>query len=363
MILKIFLFWRLGLFLTTYLGSLALPKIANSGLGAFGPNKNFDFWASWAQWDGGHYLKLAKAWYIQSSDFAFFPLFPAVVRILSGLLGENYLLSGLIISNLSFLAFLLVFYRFVQEKFSSKVAYSTVISLIVFPTTFFAVALYSESLFLLFCALTFWFLLRKKFLHASIAASLASLTRGVGVFLILPIFYSYLSSIRFDLRKINVRVLHVSVAFFGFSLYALYLFANFNDPFNFLTAQGFWQRSIIDPASTIFGYAWAMLFRGPRPLNDYFDLALTLLFLSSLILGTKRLPSSLWIFSILTVLLPASTGTLTSMPRYLIASLGVFIILGQLLETNPKLKPVLWSISLVLQVILTSLFINGFWVA
>src|SRR3989344_3647967 len=109
MILKIFLFWRFGLILVTYLGVLAIPLIANQGLGAVGESKSFSYLASWAQWDGGHYYQIAKAGYQTISDSAFFLLYPLLIRILKYLTFGNLIVSGLLISNIASLIFLIIF--------------------------------------------------------------------------------------------------------------------------------------------------------------------------------------------------------------------------------------------------------------
>ena len=362
MILKIFIVWRIGLFLITYLGSQTFPKIANSGIGAIGPNQPFDYWASWAQWDGGHYFSISQRGYQLLGDYAFFPLYPSVVKLLD-FATNNTLLSGLIISNISFLLFLIVFAKVLTLRFNKSVAFSSVITFLLFPTTFFAVSFYSESLFLLLTVLVFLFLKNRNFLLASIAASFASVTRLPGVTLAIAISWAYFANLQFNLGKIKSRSLYICVAFFGFAVYSIFLAANLNDPFAYLSSQSQWQRAVTDPISTIFSYLWAFAHLEHRPINDYFDLLLTTAFLAILILGIRKIPTSWWIFSILVILLPASTGTLTSMPRYLLASLGAFVILGQYFNKSPQVKLTLWTISLALQAILATLFINGYWVA
>lgn len=360
MILKIFLFWRFGLFVLTYLGSSAMPKIENSGLGAVAPGQNFNYFLSWAQWDGGHYFDIATSGYSKLTDYAFFPLYPLLARLLGNLLFNNYLLAGLFLSNIFFLAFLYLFFKIIKERYSRETALTSLITLLVFPTTFFAVSFYSESLFLLILTLFFYFLDKNKFLTSSILVSVASLTRLFGIILVVPLFYKYLLS--FDPRRIR-GLLNLSTAFYGISIYSLYLFAKLNDPFKFINIQSLWQREITDPISTLFSYIWPIITFESRPVNDYFDLSLSLIFFVVLILGTKKLPSTWWIFSLLVILIPASTNTLTSMPRYLLSCLGASIIIGQYLKTRPRLRIVLWSVSLSLQVILASRFINGYWVA
>lgn len=363
MILRIFLLWRLGLLTVAYLGSMTFPHVANGALGAVSASQPFNFWLSWAQWDGGHYFQIAKLGYIDLQDYAFFPLFPFLVSKLSILLAGNIILSGLLIANVSFFLFLVVFFNLLQKRFGREVAFKSLITFLLFPTTFFAVSFYSESLFLLLSSLALTFLYAKRWLLAASIISLAGLTRVSGVYLIISLFYSYFSSNKFNLKKINGQILSLSLTGFGITIWSLYLFAKLNDPFKYISAQSFWQRSASDPLTTIAGYLWAILVQVARPFNDYIDLTITLIFVGTLIAGIKKIPSSLWIFSMLVILIPASTGTLTSMPRYALASLGTFVIFGKILTDHPLLKIPLWAILLIGQCLLLVRFINGYWVA
>ncbi|OGD85566.1 hypothetical protein A3B51_02235 [Candidatus Curtissbacteria bacterium RIFCSPLOWO2_01_FULL_41_18] len=361
-IIKLFIFWRLGLLLVSYLGSLAFPLQANGGLGAPTFTKPFNYWLSWAQWDGGYYYNIAKRGYLFLSDYAFFPLYPFLIKFLN-VIFSNLLLTGLLISNISFLLFLIIFYKFLKEKYSKNIAANSVITFLCFPTTFFAVAYYSEGLFLLLAALVFFFMHRRKILQAAIAIIFASLTRSMGAVLISSLVYNYFSLISFTIKNISKKILYLIPSTFGILLYLTYLFYKLNNPFGFISAQTLWLRNINDPVSTIIANIWIIFTNPNAPLDQYMDLLITLIFLSLLILGVKKISSSLWIFSMLVILIPASTGTLTSMPRYVLASLGAFVILGQLLEENPHLKLPLWATSLFLQAIFATRFISGYWVA
>ena len=362
MIISLFTFWRIGLFLVGYLGSLAFPKVSNGGPGSVSGGK-FDYLTSWAQWDGGHYLDIAKVGYLRDTDYAFFPLFPLLARLTNRFFPENIILSGLVLTNIFFIIFLIVFHKYVAKISSQKTALTTITTLLVFPTTFYTIAFYSESLFLFLLAATFLFLSSRKYLEAAVAVSFASITRLVGVFLTLSLFWVYSEHLKFNIKKIDRKIFHLLVAFFAFAIYAIYLWYKNDDPLRFLTVQRIWNREVTDPVSTVSSYLWAYVIGEKRPINDFFDLITTIFFLSVLIIGRKKISSSLWIFSILVILIPASTGTLTSMPRYALSSLGTFIIIGKYLEENPKLKIPVWSVSLITQVYLLVRFINGYWVA
>src|SRR3989344_4453159 len=162
--IKAFIFWRLGLFLITFIGSYTVPHVANSAMGSIGSAGGFNYWASWAQWDGGYYLSIAQNGYSNTENFAFFPIYPMLIRFFAPLIGGNYIAAALIISNTAFLLFLIFFAKYLKRYYSEKTVYSTLFTFLLFPTTFFAVAAYSESMFLLFVILVFLNLRDKKYL-------------------------------------------------------------------------------------------------------------------------------------------------------------------------------------------------------
>lgn len=363
MILKIFLFWRLGLFLITFLGAYTFPQISNSSPGAISSYQDFNFLKSWAQWDGGHYLEIAAVGYNKVENLAFFPLYPLLIRFSSEVTNIDPAIAGLVISNGALLAFLYVFYNFTKEKYGQKVAYTSIVTFLVFPTTFFTAAVYPESLFLLFIALTFSSVFKEKYHQAAIFSAITQLIRFPGIFLPISMVYSYLFKKKMTkqalLQLIAISVLSIS----GIALYIFYLALVHNDPLIFAKAQTLYSREISDPLSTIFSYFWSYITFEKRTPNDFLDFSLTMLFLLLLIKGVRKIPSSLWIFSVLVILIPASTNTLLSMPRFLLAALGVFIILAKILESKPRLKVTYWILSLFLQAYLAVHFVNGYWVA
>jgi len=361
--LKIFLYWRITLLIITFLGSLTFPLISNSGIGAIGPGKQFDLLASWAQWDGGHYINIANNGYQDLSDFAFFPIYPAMIRFLSVIFNGNLILSSLIISNFSAVIFIIYFYKLLKEKYSQSIAFASMVTYLTYPFSFYLVASYSESLFLLLLTALIALIFKKKYFLAAALVIPISLTRGIGFFASVILIYAYLYKQVIVFQKFKFNLLIILTPFLGITGYLGYLKIIHNNEFLFLTAQSNWQRSIQDPLSTVFAYLWSIITLQPRPFNDYIDLILTIGFLLILILGRKKIPSSWWIFSTLAILIPASTGTLTSMPRYLLGSFGVYVIVGKYFANNPKLAKIFWTISLVLQVVFSVMFINGYWVA
>lgn len=361
--IKLYLFWIVGLFAITYLGSILLPLNPNSGLGAVGPQKNFNYWLSLAQWDGGNFLNIASNGYSDFQNFAFFPLYPFLIKIVGIFTLGNKLLSAIIISNICFILFLTKFYSYVSRITTKKKALSTFLVFLFYPVTFYCLVVYSESLFLFLAIYSLSAIHEKKFLKASIFASLASLTRFIGISLVILVPVIYIMQVKFKPLNIAKTLLFTAVSSISILLFSAYSFYLTSEPFKFVSVQKLWQRNLSDPVSTTFPYIWSILTLQTRPVNDYLDLILTLIFLFLLMLGVKKIPRELWIFSLLAILIPTYTGTLTSMPRYLLPAFGVFIIIGDLLERKPNLTIPVYSLSLALECLLAALFINGFWVA
>jgi hypothetical protein len=136
MLNKIIFTWILGLFTVTFLGSFAFSQIPNGALGAIDYGKPFNYLLSLAQWDGGNYLNIAQNGYQTLGSYAFAPLYPFLIKLASTFT-RSYLFAGLIISISSFTLFLNIFYRYIKNRCGKSLAQTTVITFLLFPTTFF----------------------------------------------------------------------------------------------------------------------------------------------------------------------------------------------------------------------------------
>ena len=118
---------------------------------------------------------------------AFYPLWPLLVRWTAHLAGGSHLIAGLVLSNLFSLAAWVLFYERVRRRWGTSVASWAQGFLIVFPGSLFFQFLYSESLFFLLVMMLWWGLEERRWGLAWVAALLLPLTRAVGVFAVLPI--------------------------------------------------------------------------------------------------------------------------------------------------------------------------------
>jgi Gpi18-like mannosyltransferase len=181
----------------------------------------------WSVWDSGWYLDIAENGYsptLQStlpkktccgqSNIVFFPLYPIGIRFFGNIIGSYYL-SGVLISNASFLLASIFFYKLVSDMFDKQIAKRAVLFLYLFPTSYFFSALLTEGFFFLTVVLSFYFAYRKKWFTSSLFAFLSALTRSVGVLVIVPLLIGYLHKKIKDGKKIDYKIL-----FFGLVLLA-----------------------------------------------------------------------------------------------------------------------------------------------
>lgn len=329
----------------------------------------------WAHHDSEHYLKIALNGYsFQGEEVNFFPAYPFFIRLLA--LGHASLMawSGLFISIFAFvLATLLLWYQ-VRVDFDESVAWNTVITLSVFPTSLFFSAIYTESLFLLFSVLVYWFSVRKQYVLAGLFVSAASLTRINGLLLVvIPMVEILLDrSSRFWGRGVVTGF----ISGVGLSLYGLYLWITQGSPVAFiLTQRETMDRSIAWPWQTL-SDSLAVIVSGYGGLRDNWfmrvvslqDLLAISLFIGCTIWAFFLVRKSLAAYLFVGVLmLLASHGPhvlgVFAVSRYVLGLFPGFIVLGVLLGRAQRLKWVIWSASAVFLFFLTGWFATGRWVA
>jgi len=140
----IFICWRLVDIVTSLLATYIIPYLG------FFPYKGAldqyllpSFLTSLANFDGVHFLQIADNGYAQYEQ-AFFPLYPLVIKAIT-VITHNRLLSGLFISNVAFFMGFFLFRKYLKT-FSTNISWSSLF-LLLFPTSFFFGAIYTEGLF------------------------------------------------------------------------------------------------------------------------------------------------------------------------------------------------------------------------
>ncbi len=343
----IFCVWALSILTIFYFGFVQFPHSERF------PN---DFFKSLANWDGGHFLGIAQYGYTEKFQYAFFPLYPILIKIVTSLT-NNFLFSAILVSIGSFFLGLHFLYRLVYQIFDKKIADRSILALVFFPTSFYFLTAYSEGLFFLLTVLTFYFLIGRKYFWATVFAALASSVRFVGVALILSLI------LEVWITGINRKNWIVFLSPVGILIYCLFLKNQVGDPFYFFTAESHWQRSLSIPGLNFWESIKSLT--SQQFLNINFNVLLDLLFaifgLGFSIRSFRFLPLSFGIFALISIALPLFTSTLSSMPRFLLPIFPIFILLAKI--KNQRITFFYQTISLMLLSAFATLFINGYWVS
>ncbi|MFH1971193.1 MAG: mannosyltransferase family protein [Patescibacteria group bacterium] len=383
-ILKYFWGWRILLFVVAYLATVLIVNFGNrfpysdrvltvTGL----PNWVWGF----GNFDGVHYLGIAQNGYLAEYTQAFFPLYPVIIRILNffpkGNLDLNlytdpsYFYTGLILSVTFFISALYFVYKLWEEQYGKKTASLAILLLLSFPTAFYFGAIYSEALFLLLAVLVFWFSKKEKYLLAGVFAALASATKILGVLLFVFLAIEVWSKYKGKLKNITAKFwwdfIGVLISPLGIIGYMYYLYRAFDNPIYFMTAQsGFGTGKANVPVvllpQVIYRYIRILLSVTPSSIafwNASLELGITLVLIVGIIWSFRKIKFSYWLFVTLAVLLPTLSGTLTSMPRYVLLAFPLFPLIAKF---NKASKYIILA-QIALQVILLTMFIRGYWVA
>lgn len=141
-----------------------------------------------ATWDAEHYLYLSAHGYTSGlRSAAFYPLWPLAVRAAAPLAGGSHLVAGLVLANVFSLAGWVLFHRTAARRWGERRADLALALLLAFPGSLFFQFAYSEALFFLLLMGLWWGLERRHLPVALAAAVLLPMTRGLGVFAVLPI--------------------------------------------------------------------------------------------------------------------------------------------------------------------------------
>lgn len=382
--LVIYLFWRVTLCFIAFVSVLLIPVFGNRFpyVDRVLTVTNLPKWIwGFGNFDGVHYLRLAQNGYSAEYSQAFFPLYPVLIKLFNFLPKGNLDLSlytdpsffyvGIILSNLLFVFALYFLYKLWSKEYNGKISKLALIFLLTFPTSFYFGSIYSESLFLFLTVLVFWFTNKDKFIIAGIFAALASATKVQGsllfLYLLIELIYRYKDGVLKKTEIVWKGILSLIISLTGLASYMFYLGKHFGNPIYFLTSQPAFGASrsslpIITLPQVFYRYFKILLNVNPSNIsfwNSLLELTITVILISTLIYSFKKIKLSYWIFVLLAVIMPTLTGTLSSMPRYALLAFPLFPLAAKF---NKGFKYIIIA-QVLLGIILTALFIRGYWVA
>lgn len=383
-ILILFLVWRAVLFAISYLATIFIPTwgglypYVESSLEITGlPSWIWGF----GGFDGVHYLRIAQNGYVAGSQ-AFFPMYSIIINFLSRIIpvanyydpqlfvNTNFFYAGMIISNLVFIPALWIVKKLFDTYTESKYSWLAIVLLLVFPTSFYFGAIYTESLFLLFAASTLNFYRKENYVLAGFFGILTSATKIVGITIPgILVIDALIGLWKRETAGKNWKTMFTGiVGSLGLFSYMAYLQVKFGDALLFMNSQpmfgaGRSAEPVITLPQVLYRY-FKILSSIPltemRFYNALFELVFTVVILVVLIASVKKVKFSYWLATLVMIIVPTLTGTFSSMPRYILVAFLLFPFIAS------KLKKAYTPVAIALGIlgaICIALFTRGYWVA
>ncbi len=320
--------------------------------------------------DGLHYVYIATRGY-GYAEHAFFPLYPNLIKKLTQVTFSPYL-SGVVISLASITLGLWFFAKLLALDYPKKLIFWVIFSLLIFPTSFYFGAVYTESLFFLLIMMSFYYARKGNWLLAGIAGGLAAYSRFVGIFMFPALVVEFFSQPNLNIKSVKnifglFCVLLVPV---GLLTYMSYLQSATGDPLAFLHALpsfGSYRSESITMIYQVFWRYAKMIWTVQKGTLLYssvvYEGAVGLLFFVLTIYAFFKIRISYAVFMAFAYIAPTLTGSFVSLPRYVLICFPGFILLGKIVHKYPKVKKIYLIICLITFIFMVSLFSRGFWVA
>ena len=335
-----------------------------------------------ARYDSGWYLGILENGYGpapapgQQSAHAFFPLYPFLARGVRALLPVDGFAAGQILSLLCYFGAGLMFAAEGRRRLGDSGSRHALLFLLLYPTAFFLVSMYSESLFLLLALAAFAQARRDRPATAAVLGLLAGGSRLPALALGLPLAMEAFSAARQKQANLPARSYRRALGralFVGLAPVAGVLLWVFGagwvagEPGLYFRIQEAWQRGA-SPLAGVQRFVQglpARIARGdardhPAFLLDYAHL---LLFAAIAVYQARRrlFPDAAWTAGVL--LLPIASGISASLPRYVLVVYPAFYALAQMFENQPRIRMARWIASGLLLAAGEAAFVHWRWVA
>jgi hypothetical protein len=355
---------------------VALFAVASVAARFFVPNGFAGNLNIWDRWDALWYISIATDGYTYAphaqTSVVFYPVLPLLLLVLhlpfSFLPFNSYLVAGMLIAWVSFLAACCVLYRITLERFGQATAYGAVLLLATFPFSLYYGAAYTESLFLLLALLAFYAIERQRWGLAASMALIAGATRPTGVFVGVCVIAAYALDwyqTKHPLRRDVAWLALVPLGTLAYLVYNYFQWGDFFAPMHVSDAA--WRRG---------GLRWEGLSQGIYLLThpdawlngtDYKPLlfglysVLALLFLISLPFIWRKLGPIYTLYAVLAILVPIITDdVMVSVGRYLSVVFPTFIVLAHALRERPAPRDALAVAGAIFLSLFTIMFVLNF---
>jgi Gpi18-like mannosyltransferase len=284
-------------------------------------------------------------------------------------------LAGVIVSALGALGAMLALYDLTRDSLEEDGALRAAFYLIIFPTGFFLLQVYTEGIFVGLAFGCLAMLKRRNWLMAGILASCTVLTRAVGIAIFLPLLIHWwrtgawrefgVEARQLSHSRIPLQALwHLLLMLSPLITFLIWKFSYYGIAFDLVEKQYF-GSTFMDPTRAFAAWdeAWRSLFMGipPRTANYLLIFILFILGILACFKIMKEYPEAAW-FSLAVLIISVGSGPPSGIHRYLLTTPAIFIYLAQL-GKHPVFDRAWTIFSILWMGALAALFAWNMWVA
>ncbi len=320
------------------------------------PYLNEPFMNQQVAFDSEYYLSIATVGYDDPKvtsgviggqrlplNYAYLPFYPYAIKVVAfplKVLGLDPIatstLAGVIVSVLGTLGGMLALYDLARDELEDEGAWRTTFYLLVYPAGFFLAMVYTEGLFVGLAFGTLALLHRKQWLWAALLSVCATLTRAVGVALVIPLVLSYFRTSQWrEIRLDRPGLKQLGLALWMLSpliAYVIWRLSPLGRLFT-LVDEGYFGRQFLDLGTSFNGWMSAirsLVGANPQTAAYYMvEIGATLLAILACFFTWRRYPG-VTIFSAAVILLSLTSGYPQGMHRYVMTAPSLFLFLGKL---------------------------------
>jgi hypothetical protein len=325
------------------------------------------------QWDAQWFTRIADEGYrpyrgelgtttegrTEAYSYAFFPLYPLLLRAVNALVGAVET-SAFLVTQVLLLAGFASVYWLVARWYSADLAVRTAWLLFLHPFSIFYRSYFSEGLFLLLLVLALDALRLERLVRAGVTVGLLAATRLVGVAGGVALALQALPAWRSGRLAARKAVVALAAVAAPVAAYALLCWIQTGNPLFFMKVRSAWYWGHMPPFATL----RTMLNFASIPWHGmhYSRVDVLSIVLSGVLLALARkwLPRSWWTFSLLLWLIPIFTTDTMSAARYQVVNLPLFVFAAEKLP-SPWYELLLGGCAAALFAV-SLYFVNWYWI-
>lgn len=295
------------------------------------------FFARLNKYDAGWYAKIVNYGYnlppLQDgqANWAFFPLFPLIVRLLHRIMPIDIWILGSSVSTIFLAIAMVVLYKYIiltreDEKVGKVIVYFYCFGVF----SFYSSSMYSESLYMLLLISCYYFMKREQYVKMGICGCLLSMTRNTGILFVFAILVYWIQKFRSEstdksikafvtktLYKYNL-ILGTCLVPLGLFSYMIYLKMTLGDALAFIHVQTAWWRE----NGNMLRNFWNALFENFPPSYLGVSALVVLILIGILLFKHKRIDEAIMPLLIFFI---SGSSSLGSVPRYMWGSIFVLL--------------------------------------